>query len=174
MDSIKILKTQIYNDSRGFFLESYNQKEWDDIKFIQDNISISKFGVVRGLHYQLNNPQGKLVRVLSGRIFDVVVDIRVGSPTFGQWKGFYLFSISDQLWVPPGFAHGFSVHSENATVLYKCTDYYCSADSYIINVNDPNINIRWDCTKPIISERDMCAPYLKNIDNENLPKYIKD
>ncbi|OEE96747.1 dTDP-4-dehydrorhamnose 3,5-epimerase, partial [Vibrio crassostreae] len=128
---VKIIEPSVFGDERGFFMETWNQKQFEELvtgkptKFVQDNHSKSKKGILRGLHYQTENTQGKLVRVVSGEVFDVAVDIRQGSPTFGQWVGEYLSAENKrQLWIPEGFAHGFYVTSDGAEFVYKCTDYY--------------------------------------------------
>lgn len=144
-----ILETKVFGDSRGFFFESFNQQDFNqatglDVSFVQDNHSRSTKGVLRGLHYQLQQPQGKLVRVVRGSVFDVAVDIRKSSPTFGQWAGVELTEDNQkQFWVPPGFAHGFIVLSDTADFLYKTTDYYAPAHERCIAWNDPAIGITW-------------------------------
>lgn len=146
---VLILEPQVFGDSRGFFFESFNARDFAqatglDVAFVQDNHSRSRQGVLRGLHYQLQQPQGKLVRVVQGAVFDVAVDIRKSSPTFGQWVGCELSADNHrQFWVPPGFAHGFVVLSESADFLYKTTDYYAPAHERCIAWNDPAIGITW-------------------------------
>ena len=143
------LEPKVFGDSRGFFFESFNQQDFNkvtglDVNFVQDNHSRSGKGVLRGLHYQLQQAQGKLVRVVRGAVFDVAVDIRKSSPTFGQWVGCELTEDNHrQFWVPPGFAHGFVVLSETADFLYKTTDYYAPAHERCIAWNDPAIGITW-------------------------------
>jgi dTDP-4-dehydrorhamnose 3,5-epimerase len=156
-----IIQPQVFGDSRGFFLESYNQQAFNDatglnVHFVQDNHSRSAKGVLRGLHYQIQQPQGKLVRVVRGSIFDVAVDIRKKSPTFGQWVGVELNEENhSQLWVPPGFAHGFVVLSEATEVLYKTTDYYAPEFERSIIWNDPAIAIKWPIQEePQLSAKD--------------------
>lgn len=158
---IKIIEPQVFGDERGFFLESFNQKEFESevgrrVTFVQDNHSKSAKGILRGLHYQINNPQGKLVRVVSGSVFDVAVDLRRGSSTFGQWTGVELNDTNHrQLWVPEGFAHGFCVLSESADFLYKTTDYYAPEFERCIAWNDPSIGIDWPIDfAPRLSEKD--------------------
>jgi len=154
-----LISPKIFKDNRGFFFEKYNQKYYKKLgityKFVQDNISHSKKNVLRGLHFQKKFPQGKLIKVLKGKIFDVTVDLRKSKPTFGN---FYTFTLSDNihqlLWVPPGFAHGFCVLSEDATVEYKCTDFYKSNDQFTLKWNDEDLNINWPIRKPIISSKD--------------------
>ncbi|WP_351089100.1 dTDP-4-dehydrorhamnose 3,5-epimerase [Shewanella sp. S1-49-MNA-CIBAN-0167] len=147
---VKIIEPTVFGDERGFFMETWNQKLFEELVtgkptvFVQDNHSKSKKGILRGLHYQTENTQGKLVRVVSGEVFDVVVDIRKGSPTFGQWVGEYLSAENKrQLWVPEGFAHGFYVTSEEAEFVYKCTDYYNPKAEISIAWNDTSIGIIW-------------------------------
>jgi len=146
---VLILEPQIFGDSRGFFLESFNARDFVratglDVNFVQDNHSRSKKGVLRGLHFQVEHPQGKLVRVTEGEVFDVVVDIRSSSPTYGQWVGETLTGVNHkQMWVPPGLAHGFLVLSETADFLYKTTDYYHPESERTLLWSDPAIGIEW-------------------------------
>lgn len=146
---VVLFEPRVFGDERGFFLESFNQKVFDEavgrtVNFVQDNHSRSLKGVLRGLHYQVRQPQGKLVRVVQGEVFDVAVDIRRSSPTFGQWVGAHLSAENKcQLWVPEGFAHGFVVLSETAEFLYKTTDFYAPAHERCIAWNDPQIGISW-------------------------------
>ncbi|HFD7561532.1 TPA: dTDP-4-dehydrorhamnose 3,5-epimerase [Providencia rettgeri] len=159
---VKIIIPQVFGDERGFFMETWQQKEFDELvsgrftKFVQDNHSKSKKGILRGLHIQTENTQGKLVRVISGEVFDVAVDLRKKSPTFGDWVGVYLSSNNQrQLWIPEGFAHGFYVISEDAEFVYKCTDYYNPNAEVTISWDDPNINIQWpNSTAPVLSKKD--------------------
>jgi dTDP-4-dehydrorhamnose 3,5-epimerase len=149
----------VHGDDRGFFLESYNERDFAragiDARFVQDNHSRSVQGVLRGLHYQLESPQGKLVRVARGAIFDVAADIRVGSPTFARWVGVLLDGQKNQsLWIPPGFAHGFCVVSDEADVLYKTTAFYDPADEKGIIWNDASLAIQWPTMDPILSTKD--------------------
>ena len=147
---VKIIEPKVFGDTRGFFFESFNQKDFDaavggHYAFVQDNHSKSSRGVLRGLHYQLQQAQGKLVRVTQGSVLDVVVDIRKSSPTFGQWEAVELSGDNKrQLWVPPGLAHGFVVYSETAEFLYKTTDYYAPAHERCIAWNDPDLAIDWN------------------------------
>lgn len=149
---VLILEPRVFGDSRGFFLESWNEQAFNeavgrDVRFVQDNHSRSGLGVLRGLHYQLDQPQGKLVRVSHGRVFDVAVDLRQGSATFGQWTGTELSGENQrQLWIPEGFAHGFLVLSESADFLYKTTDYYHPESEHTLLWNDPSIGIQWPDT----------------------------
>ena len=146
---VLIIEPKVFGDERGFFFESFNQKAFNeatglDVNFVQDNHSRSSKGVLRGLHYQVQQPQGKLVRVVRGAVFDVAVDIRKSSPTFGQWVGVELSEENHkQLWVPPGFAHGFLVMSDSADFLYKTTDYYAPAHERCILWSDPAIGVLW-------------------------------
>ena len=159
--SILIIEPRVFGDTRGFFFESFNQRAFNlatglDVNFVQDNHSRSSKGVLRGLHYQIQQPQGKLVRVVRGSVFDVTVDLRKSSPTFGQWVGVELTEDNHcQLWIPPGFAHGFYVLSDSADFLYKTTDYYAPEFECSLIWNDPTIGIEWPLnTQPIISAKD--------------------
>jgi dTDP-4-dehydrorhamnose 3,5-epimerase len=165
---VLLLEPKVFGDSRGFFFESFNEQDFAqatglNVKFVQDNHSRSAKGVLRGLHYQLQQPQGKLVRVVRGAVFDVAVDIRRSSPTFGHWAGCELSENNHrQLWVPPGFAHGFVVLSDSADFLYKTTDYYAPAHEHCIAWNDPDIGIEWPAgMEPQLSEKDMTGMTLK-------------
>jgi len=145
---VVLITPQVFGDERGFFMETFRQSEFEahcgNYQFVQDNHSKSKQGILRGLHYQLDKPQGKLVRVTQGEVFDVAVDLRESSPTFGQWVGVYLSAENKQmLWVPPGFAHGFYVTSEEAEFQYKCTDYYNPGDEYSLLWSDATLSIDW-------------------------------
>ena len=156
---VLILEPKVFGDERGFFFESYNERLWRDLTgvdlhFVQHNHSRSSCGVLRGLHYQILQPQGKLVRAVVGEVFDVVVDIRRSSPTFGQWFGALLSAENKrQMWVPPGFAHGFCVTSDVAEFLYLATDYYAPEHERCIVWNDPDLDIRW----PLASEFNVSA-----------------
>lgn len=172
---VVLIEPAVHGDSRGFFMESYHQTKFAaqglDQVFVQDNHSRSEKGVLRGLHYQLKHPQGKLVRVVTGEVFDVAVDIRRGSPTFGQWVGDYLSAENHKmLYVPPGFAHGFCVVSESADFLYKCTDFYDPADEQGIIWNDPQINIRWPAMTFSLSDKDQHYRTLAGM-ADDLPEY---
>jgi dTDP-4-dehydrorhamnose 3,5-epimerase len=159
---VVVIEPQVFGDARGFFFESYNERKLAaalsrPMTFVQDNHSRSARGVLRGLHYQLPHPQGKLVRVVQGEIFDVAVDLRRGSPTFGRWESDVLSAGNKrQLWVPEGFAHGFLVLSETAEVLYKTTDYYHPQDEHCLAWDDPAIGIAWPLhgARPLISAKD--------------------
>ena len=159
---VVLIEPKVFGDARGFFFESFNQKAFNEATgtnhaFVQDNHSRSSQGVLRGLHYQIQPPQGKLVRVARGRVWDVAVDIRKSSPTFGQWVGAELSEDNQhQLWVPPGFAHGFVVLSESADFLYKTTDYYAPEHERCIAWNDPQLAIAWPIAgAPSLSAKDM-------------------
>ncbi len=175
LPGIILIEPSVFSDSRGYFLETYNQKAYSyyiNKSFVQDNHSHSGKGVIRGLHYQLNNPQGKLICVVKGEIFDVGVDIRKGSPTFGKWQGFSLSSYNHkQIYIAEGFAHGFCVLSDEADVTYKCTNLYTPEDEYILNWSDAQIDIDWPVKDPIISEKDNQSPFLKDIPEDLLPSY---
>jgi dTDP-4-dehydrorhamnose 3,5-epimerase len=165
---VLLIEPKVYEDDRGFFLESFNQRAFNDATqfnahFVQDNHSRSTKGVLRGLHYQIKQPQGKLVRVVLGEVFDVAVDIRKSSPTFGRWVGEILSeSNKKQLWVPEGFAHGFLVLSETAEFLYKTTNYYAPAYERSLAWNDPTIGIKWPIMgEPTLSAKDRQAPLLR-------------
>lgn len=157
---VLIVEPVVFGDDRGFFLESFNESAIRDIgidtHFVQDNHSRSGHNVLRGLHYQINQPQGKLVRVVSGRVFDVAVDIRRDSPTFGKWVGVELSAENKRIfWIPPGLAHGFVVLSDSADFLYKATDYYDQKSERTILWNDPDLGIEWPISgQPIISAKD--------------------
>jgi dTDP-4-dehydrorhamnose 3,5-epimerase len=167
-----LLEPTVHRDPRGFFLESWHQDRLAAYgvpgQFVQDNQSHSIRGTLRGLHYQVGTPQGKLVRVVAGEVFDVAVDLRRSSPTFGQWDTALLSSQNHlQLWIPPGFAHGFYVVSETADLLYKCTEYYLPTGDRAIRWNDPDIAIEWPLLggcPPILSAKDAAAPRLRDAD----------
>lgn len=166
---VLILQPRVFKDSRGYFFESYNRKVFAkaaglDVEFVQDNQSHSAKGVLRGLHYQITQPQGKLVRVGSGTIFDVAVDLRRSSPTFGRWVGVELSSVNFlQMWVPPGFAHGFLVTSDSAEVIYKTTDYYAPAHERCLRWDDSTLSIAWPRLDiaPIVSSKDAAGTTLQ-------------
>ena len=161
LEGVVVLEPKIFGDARGFFMESYNAKTMREAlgityEFVQDNHSRSAQGVLRGLHYQIRQPQGKLVRVVKGRVFDVAVDMRKSSPTFGQWAGVELSEDNHrQVWVPPGFAHGFVVLSESADFLYKTTEYYAPEHERCLAWNDATVGIEWPFDfSPVLSEKD--------------------
>ena len=164
-----IIEPEIFYDDRGFFQETFSESQYAsigiDLSFVQDNHSRSKKGVLRGLHYQKNKPQGKLVRVARGSVYDVAVDIRPNSPTYGEWEGVELSDENKcQLWIPPGFAHGFVVLSDIVDFEYKCTDYYDAKDNGIIHWNDPDLGITWPENIQITtSERDANAPSFRSL-----------
>ena len=167
IDEVLVLEPAVYGDERGYFMETFRastfRESGREFNFVQDNQSRSKKGTLRGLHYQLQYPQGKLVRVTSGEVFDVAVDIRRSSSTFGSWVGETLSSENKkQLWIPPGFAHGFLVLSDEAELLYKCTDYYNPSDEHCLLWDDPELNIAWPSidVDPILSEKDQAAMIL--------------
>ncbi|HEX3103348.1 MAG TPA: dTDP-4-dehydrorhamnose 3,5-epimerase [Terriglobales bacterium] len=160
LDSALVLEPRVFTDDRGFFLESYNEKVFREIgipdKFVQDNHSFSKHGVLRGLHYQVGKPQGKLVRVVSGEVFDVFVDLRRNSATFGRWHGVTLSDENRLLaWIPAGFAHGFQVLSESAHVVYKANEFYFPELERTVLWNDPDLSIEWkNSREPVLSDKD--------------------
>ena len=163
-----IIEPKVYGDDRGFFLETFQAERYATagitLPFVQDNHSRSSKGVLRGLHFQKTKPQGKLVRVVRGEVYDVAVDIRLGSPTYGRWEAVVLSDDNKkQFWVPPGFAHGFVVISDSADFEYKCTDYYDPSDEGSLLWSDPDLNIPWPIDKPILSEKDAQAPLLANL-----------
>ena len=164
-----VIEPKVFGDERGFFLETFQLSRYAKeagitLPFVQDNHSRSSKGVLRGLHFQIKKPQGKLVRVVKGEVYDIAVDIRPHSNTFGQWEGVILSEENKkQLWVPPGFAHGFLVLSDVADFEYKCTDYYDPSDEGSILWSDPDLKIDWPILNPILSEKDSLAPCLKDI-----------
>lgn len=175
LPEVMMVAVDVYGDARGFFLESYHEGKFANLgisaRFVQDNHSHSTRGVLRGLHYQLQRPQGKLVRVVRGEIWDVAVDIRRGSPRFGRWAGVLLSEENQrQLYVPPGFAHGFCVLSEVADVIYKCTDFYSPGDEYGVRWDDPTLGIDWPQSEPLLSEKDRAYPWLHDMQGV-LPLY---
>lgn len=168
---VLIIEPKVFGDERGFFFESYNQRKWReltglDTAFVQDNHSRSVRGVLRGLHYQIKHAQGKLVRVVAGEVYDVAVDLRRSSPTFGRWVGACLSAENKrQFWVPEGFAHGFLVLSETAEFLYKATDYYAPEYERSIIWNDPDLAVDWPLEEPpTLSQKDTAAPALRDAD----------
>ena len=172
LPDVLIIKPAVFEDPRGFFMETWNSKEFAQAgmaaDFVQDNYSSSVAGTVRGLHYQIEQAQGKLVWVVKGEVFDVVVDLRKSSPDFGQWAGELLSANNrKQMWIPPGFAHGFLVLSATADFQYKCTDYYAPEHERTLQWNDPDIGIEWpllDEEKPILSSKDQAGVPLRSAD----------
>lgn len=178
LPEVILLEPKVFGDQRGFFLETYQAERYRqagiELPFVQDNQSRSGKGVLRGLHFQLNFPQGKLVQVARGEIFDVAVDIRLGSPTFGRWFGTVLNDVNlRQMYIPPGFAHGFCVLSDVVDFLYKCTDYYHPEDEGGVAWDDPALNIEWPAVTPLLSAKDRQNQRLKDVPKEKLPKYAK-
>ena len=172
---VLLIEPDVHGDARGFFQETWHARRYAeagiDVNFVQDNHSRSNRGVLRGLHFQNPTAQGKLVRVARGAVFDVAVDIRRGSPTFGQWVGYELSGDNHrQLWVPPGFAHGFCVLEDGTDFLYKCTDYYAPEHEHSLLWNDPAIGIQWPEMDYLLSDKDRAAPPLSELD-EVLPLY---
>jgi dTDP-4-dehydrorhamnose 3,5-epimerase len=174
LPGVLLLEPKRFGDDRGFFMELFHEKRYAEAgipgPFVQDNFSRSARGILRGLHFQQPQAQGKLVQVFAGAVYDVAVDIRRGSPTFGRWVGVELSADNRrQLWVPPGFAHGFCVLSESADFHYKCTDFYSPASEHGIAWNDPDLGIPWPVKSPLLSPKDSVAPRLK--DAPVLPDY---
>ncbi|MGC1272212.1 MAG: dTDP-4-dehydrorhamnose 3,5-epimerase [Planctomycetaceae bacterium] len=173
LHGVVIIEPNVFGDSRGFFFETWNRRRYAeaglDVDFVQDNLSFSQRGTLRGLHFQNPHGQGKLVSVLQGEVYDVAVDIRPGSPTFGRWVGVTLSAEnSRQVYVPPGFAHGFCVTSEAALFAYKCTDYYAPQAEATIAWDDPDLAIRWPIRKPILSAKDERGSRLRDVAVERL------
>ncbi len=176
LPGVLILEPKVFLDDRGYFLETWNSTRYEQVgipgPFVQDNISFSKKGILRGLHFQYPQSQGKLIQVLSGEVLDVIVDIRSGSPTYSQWVGEILSESNHrQIYVPPGFAHGYCVTSETAIFSYKCTDFYNPATEHGIIWNDPDIGIEWPIAQPVLSPKDAVYPRLKDLRPENLPQF---
>ncbi len=174
LPGVVLVEPEVYGDSRGFFLETFHAEKYMEggitLPFVQDNHSRSARGILRGLHYQIVKPQGKLIFVVSGEIFDVAVDIRKGSPSFMGWFGTTLSAENKmQMYVPPGFAHGFCVMSETADVIYKCTDLYHPELDRSIAWDDPDIGIKWPVSTPQMSQKDAAAPRLKDVTAEDVP-----
>lgn len=169
IEGLAIIQPILHGDSRGYFMETYNQRDMQEaglnLVFVQDNQSMSRRGVLRGLHYQIKHPQGKLVRVISGEVFDVAVDIRRGSKTYGRWYGEILSAENKkQFYIPEGFAHGFLVLSETAEFCYKCTDFYYPDDEGGLRWNDPTIGIQWPLSSdlmPLLSKKDQQQPFFQ-------------
>lgn len=167
LPGVVVVEPQVFNDKRGFFMETYHHSKFAtagiDAQFLQDNHSYSRRGALRGLHYQFDHPQGKLVRAIRGEVFDVAVDLRRNSPSFGEWFGTLLSADNRrQLYIPPGLAHGFCVLSDEAEVVYKATDVYHPGDEHTIRWDDAELNIAWPADNPIVSEKDAAgAPFAK-------------
>ena len=178
LKGVLLIEPSVFEDKRGFFMETYQQKKYMDSGiepvFVQDNLSFSVRGTLRGLHYQLPHAQAKLVQVIKGEIFDVTVDIRRDSPTFGKWTGVHLSGENRrQLYIPEGFAHGFCVLSETAIFMYKCSDFYSPDSERGILWSDPDIGVDWPVENPVLSEKDRNYDYLKDVPPEYLPTYEK-
>jgi dTDP-4-dehydrorhamnose 3,5-epimerase len=176
LPGVVIVEPRVFRDERGYFLEAWNRRVYAEaglpVDFVQDNVSLSTHGVLRGLHYQHPYPQGKLVSVLAGEVFDVAVDIRVGSPTFGRWVGVTLSADNQRrLYIPAGFAHGFAVTSENALFAYKCTEFYRPDCDASLRWDDPAIGIDWPIARPRLAPKDAAAPLLETVDPDRLPRY---
>jgi dTDP-4-dehydrorhamnose 3,5-epimerase len=167
-----IIDPKVFGDARGYFFESWNEQRYDLIvqaRFVQDNISFSRKGIVRGLHFQNPNGQGKLIQVFQGEVFDVAVDLRRSSPTFRKWHGILLSAENKkQFYIPPGFAHGFAVTSDTALFHYKCTEFYSQKDEMALKWDDPDLGIAWPIPKPTISERDAKGLRLRDIPEDRL------
>ena len=171
-----VIEPEVFEDSRGCFFETYHQKKFAalgiETLFVQENQSLTKRGILRGLHYQLAHPQAKLCRVIEGEVFDVAVDIRVGSETFGRWVGVTLSGANRrQIFIPRGFAHGFIVRSEIAVFIYKCDDFYHPEDEFGVLWIDPRVAISWGDAKPQLAKRDASYPELSQISPNRLPRY---
>jgi len=171
-----VIEPHVHGDARGYFYESFNAQRYRnqglDLAFVQSNVSRSARGVLRGLHYQFPNPQGKLVNVLEGEVYDVAVDIRAGSPTFGRWAAAILSADNKRhFWIPEGFAHGFVVLSEFATFSYLCTTLYEHAADAGIRWNDADIAVDWPVSAPLLSDKDQRAPFLRDIPRDRLPRH---
>lgn len=176
LPGVLIFQPDVFEDQRGYFMETYHRKKYTeeglDQSFVQDNLSYSTRGTLRGLHYQYPNAQGKLVQAVKGEIFDVVVDIRKDSPAFGHWTGVHLSDENKrQLFIPKGFAHGFCVLSNTAFVMYKCSDFYAPESEKGILWSDTDIGINWPVKEPLLSPKDSQYPCLKDISSDNLPDY---
>jgi dTDP-4-dehydrorhamnose 3,5-epimerase len=173
LQGLLVIEPKVFGDARGFFIETWNRRRYReaglDADFVQDNLSFSRRGILRGLHLQNPNPQGKLLQVLQGEVFDVAVDVRRGSGTFGKWHGLVLSAENKrQFYIPPGFAHGFAVLSETALFHYKCTEFYSPKDELAIRWDDPDIGIKWPLEEPVLSERDAKALLLRDVPADRL------
>lgn len=180
LPGVLVLEPKVFGDDRGFFMETYRKDSFASYGvpegLVQDNLSFSRRGVLRGLHLQWPHPQGKLVQVFSGEVFDVAVDVRRGSPTFGRWMGMRLSGQNKrQIWIPPGLAHGFCVTSSEALFAYKCSDYYHPETELSVRWNDSDIGIHWPLDgEPDLSTKDMDAPLLRDIPADRLPVYERE
>jgi dTDP-4-dehydrorhamnose 3,5-epimerase len=177
LPGVVIIEPKVFGDARGFFMETWQRDRYAEVglptTWVQDNLSQSRRGVLRGLHMQYPNPQGKLVTVLKGEVFDVAVDIRLGSPTFGQWVGVFLSGDNKkQLYIPPGFAHGFVVTSDEVLFSYKCTDFYDPKSEIALLWNDPDVGIKWPVVEPALSAKDMQGVRLKDLPHNRLMPYV--
>jgi dTDP-4-dehydrorhamnose 3,5-epimerase len=179
INGLLVIEPDVFKDDRGFFFESFSKQRYKEIgitdEFVQDNFSKSKKGTIRGLHYQVGDKvQGKLCQVLEGEVLDVAVDIRFNSPSFGKHFSLMLNSEKKlQLWIPGGFAHGFSVLSDEAIFFYKCTNYYSKAHERTILYNDPDLNINWEIDNPLVSEKDLSAKRFRDIDKDFIYKPVQ-
>jgi dTDP-4-dehydrorhamnose 3,5-epimerase len=176
LPEVRLVEPKVFGDERGFFFESYHEARYREAglpaRFVQDNVSRSSRGVLRGLHLQNPHGQGKLVYVLEGEVLDVAVDVRVGSPTFGRWVAASLSAANHrQLYVPPGFAHGFCVRSERALFAYKCTDFYHPEHELGVAFDDPDLGVEWPPGEKIVSARDRAHPRLRDVDESRLPRH---
>jgi dTDP-4-dehydrorhamnose 3,5-epimerase len=176
LEGVLIVEPRIFQDRRGFFMETYQRARYEKFgiscSFVQDNFSCSLKHTLRGLHFQIDHPQAKLVQAITGEIFDVAVDLRKGSPTFGRWTGALLSEENRrQLFIPEGFAHGFCVLSDTARFLYKCSDFYAPEDEGGISWSDPDIGIEWPLSDPIISDKDAGLPFLADMHPHRLPEW---
>jgi dTDP-4-dehydrorhamnose 3,5-epimerase len=179
LPGVLLLETVLFRDSRGYFMESWSRERYRDAglpdEFVQDNVSFSRRGVLRGLHFQQPHSQGKLICVPHGAVFDVAVDVRFGSPTFGSWTGYVLSEEnSRQLFVPPGFAHGFVVTSDVALFSYKCTEYYDLNTETTLLWNDPDLAIAWPVETPKVSAKDQAGIRLRDFPEERLPRFVSE
>ncbi len=179
LPDVLTIEPKVFSDDRGMFMETWNQSRYAEFGipagFVQDNISVSAKGVIRGLHFQNPIQQGKLIHVLQGEIFDVAVDIRTDSEYFGQWVGLYLSDQNKrQLYIPVGYAHGFCVVSDSAVVAYKCTDFYNYQSEKCLRWDDPQLDIEWPVADPILSDKDQQGVLLKDFSTQSLPTKLKD
>ncbi|MCL4789387.1 MAG: dTDP-4-dehydrorhamnose 3,5-epimerase [Verrucomicrobia bacterium] len=173
IEGLLIIEPKVFGDKRGFFLETWNERRYReaglDGRFVQDNLSLSRRGTLRGLHFQNPNAQGKLVSAIEGEVFDVAVDLRRSSPTFGRWHGVNLSAANRlQFYVPPGFAHGFAVLSESALFAYKCTEFYSPKDEWTLRWDDADVGVRWPVSSPVLSEKDQRGLRLRELPADRL------